>query len=355
MSKLRVVISHRVFPETRDALLPHCEVIAPGRAEILAPSRLHRELARADAWMAFMPDRADAAVLEHCKNLRLIAGALKGCDNFDIAACSHRRIWVSIVPDLLTIPTAELTIALMIGVGRHLIEGDRLVRSRRYRNWRPRLYGCGLAGSKVAFIGMGAIGQAISQRLQCFDVEQRYFDPHRLDATVEQILGLGAVASLRELLGWCDYLVLAAPLSAQTLHLIDETALSQIKPGCLLVNPARGSLVDEAAVLAALNSGRLGGYAADVFEMEDFSRPERPRTIMRALRRHPATFFTPHLGSAVIDVRRAIELCAAENIIDLCHNRVPRNAVNPEAWITPMQENDRKLPGKLEQASTTVY
>lgn len=278
-----------------------------------------------------MPDAADAALLAACPRLKLIAGALKGADNFDLEACTRRGVWFSLVPDLLTVPTAELTIALMIGLGRHLLAGDRWVRSGRFRGWQPRFYGVGLAGRNVGYFGMGVIGRAVAERLRAFGVQQRYCDPVALAAHEERALGLTRVAALEALLEWADYLVLAAPLTPQTTQVIDARALSRIKPGCLLINPSRGSLVDEAAVLEALERGRLGGYAADVFEMEDWARPDRPRAIAPALRRHPATLFTPHLGSAVTEVRRAIERRAAENILDALHGRIPRDAVNPKA------------------------
>jgi phosphonate dehydrogenase len=328
MTRPRIVVGHRMFHETLAQLTACGDVIAPVGRDTLPPARLLRELARADAWMAFMPDSADERLLRRCPHLRIIAGALKGCDNFDVEACTRRGIWLSVVPDLLTTPTAELTIALMIGLGRHLLEGDRRVRSGRYRGWRPSLYGQGLAGSRVGLIGMGVIGQAVAARLKAFDVEQRYCDPRPLAEPLARALGLNRARDPAALLGWSDYLVLAAPLTPATTHIIDAKALRAIRPGCLLVNPSRGSLVNESAVLAALEDGRLGGYAADVFELEDWARADRPRAILAGLRRHPRTLFTPHLGSAVIDVRRAIERRAAENVADALCGRTPRDAVN---------------------------
>ena len=334
----KIVIGHRVFDETVAALAPHAEVVAPGAddGDALAPERLANALADADAWMAFMPDRADEATLALCPRLKLIAGALKGWDNFDLAACTRRGVWLSVVPDLLTTPTAELAIGLMIGLGRHVRAGDRRVRSGDFQGWTPHLYGRGLAGARVGHVGMGAIGQAIARRLAPFDAVQRYVDPSALSPGAEAALGLTREAQIDALLGWSDYLVLGAPLTPDTLHLIDDAALSKVRPGCLLINPARGSLVDEAAVLAALETGRLGGYAADVFEMEDWALPDRPRTIDPKLLSHPATLFTPHLGSAVVQVRRAIESRAADNILDALGGRIPRDALNPSAsppWL----------------------
>jgi len=334
----KVVIGHRVFDETLDLLAPHAEVVAPSAADgdALPPERLRHELADADAWMAFMPDRADEDMLSRAQHLKLIAGALKGWDNFDLQACTRRGVWLSVVPDLLTEPTAELAIGLMIGLGRHVRHGDQHVRSGAFRGWEPRFYGVGLAGARVGHVGMGAIGQAIAKRLKPFGAVQRYVDPLRLNAGAEATLGLAREPQLDALFGWSDYLVLGAPLTPATLHLIDASALAKVRPGCLLINPARGSLVDEAAVLAALESGRLGGYAADVFEMEDWALAQRPRAIAPALLNHPATLFTPHIGSAVVDVRRAIEHRAADNILDALSGRIPRDALNPTAsapWL----------------------
>jgi len=332
----KIVIGHRVFAETLAALTPHGQVVAPSDADALSPERLAQELADADAWMAFMPDRADAAALERRPRLKLIAGALKGWDNFDLQACTRRGVWLSVVPDLLTEPTAELAIGLMIGLGRHVREGDHLVRAGGFQSWTPRLYGLGLAGARVGYVGMGAIGQAIARRLAAFGAVQRYVDPLPLNPQAEATLGLAHEPKRDDLLGWSDYLVLGAPLTPHNLHTIDAAALSKVRPGCRLINLARGSLVDEAAVLAALQDGRLGGYAADVFEMEDWARPDRPRAIAPGLLNHPATLFTPHLGSAVVAVRRAIEQRAADNILDVLNGRVPRDALNPAAsppWL----------------------
>jgi phosphonate dehydrogenase len=333
MTRARIVVGHRVFPDTIEYLREQGDVIYPVDADSLPPEVLRHELSLADAWMAFMPDSANEQLLQDCPRLRLIAGALKGCDNFDVSACTRHGTWVSVVPDLLSVPTAELTIALMIGLARHVREGDQCIRSGSYSGWRPSLYGTGFAGRRVGFIGMGVIGQAVARRLVPFEVEQRYFDPKPLGPELEASLQLSRIADMKALLQWSDYLVLAASLTPGTLHIVGREALQQVRPGCLLINPSRGSLVDESAVIAALNEQRLGGYAADVFEMEDWARPDRPREIAQELRNHRRTLFTPHLGSAVTDVRRAIERRAADNILDALSGRVPRDAVNAQARV----------------------
>jgi phosphonate dehydrogenase len=320
-----ILVTHRAFPETIEMLARAGRVIAP-RSEAFAPVARSRHARSATAMLAFMSDHVDDAFLSRAPRLRIVACALKGYDNFDARACARRGVWLTIVPDLLTEPSAELAIGLMIALGRHVAAGDRFIRSGMYRGWRPRDYGRGLAGETIGIVGMGAIGRAIAQRLAGFGSTLVYTDTAPVTRTEERRLRLTRL-TLDALLARAGFVVLAAPLTESTTHLIDARRLARMQPGALLVNPARGSLVDEAAVAAALRSGRLGGYAADAFEMEDWRRADRPRTINRALRAHPNTLFTPHLGSAVMAARRAIEQRAARNILDYFDGRTPRDAV----------------------------
>jgi len=322
-----IVVSHRVFPETLAALEKIGDVRAPNPRQQFAKPQLSKLAKDADAFMAFMPDVVDEAWLSKAPKLRMIAAALKGCDNFDLAACSRRGVWVSNVPDLLTAPTSELTIGLMISLARKVREGDSRIRKNRHSKWQPDLYGKGICGSTVGLIGMGMIGSAIAERLQGFDATLLYFEKNVLQKDLETRLKLTRCA-LPELLARCDFLIVTVPLTASTYHLLNDDALASCKSGALLINPARGSVVDETAVVRALEDGRLGGYAADVFECEDLSIPDRPKGISSRLLEHPATLFTPHLGSAVESVRRDIELRAVANIADWACERPPRHAVN---------------------------
>lgn len=325
--KPRVVLTHRVHQEILDLLSVSCDVIANQTPETLSRDEVRQRAGAAEAVMAFMPDRVDAEFLAACPKLRIVGAALKGFDNFDVAACTARGVWLSFVPDLLTIPTAELAIGLTIGLTRNLIAADARVRSGSFQGWRPELYGLGIAGSAIGIFGIGAIGKAVAERLAGWGATIRYTDRLRLAAGEEARLGI-AWASPRALLGSSDIVVLALPLTPETLHTINRETLSLAKPGAYLVNPSRGSVVDEAAVLDALESGQLGGYAADVFEMEDWARPDRPGRIAPALLAHPNTMFSPHIGSAVQKVRLAIEMRAAENILQALSGMRPMDAVN---------------------------
>ena len=330
-SRPRVVVTNRVHPETLDLLDGRLDVVANREPDPWPPARLRDHAASAVAMVAFMTDRVDEAFLAACPRLELIAAALKGYDNFDVAACTRHGVRLTIVPDLLTAPTAELAVGLVIALARHLLVADACMRAGDFAGWRPTLYGAGLDGSIVGIVGMGALGQAIAARLAGFGCRLRYTDPRPLERADETRLGLEP-APLEALLAASDFVLLAAPYHAGSHHVIGAAALARMKPGAYLVNPARGSLVDEAAVADALRAGRLAGYAADTFEMEDWARPDRPPAVAPGLIADRArTVLTPHLGSAVRDVRRAIELAAARNVLRLLDGEPLVGCVNPEA------------------------
>jgi phosphonate dehydrogenase len=324
----RVVITHWVHPEVIRLLEQSCEVIANTTRETLPSDEVLRWAQNADGIMVFMPDSIDDDFLAACPNLRIVAAALKGYDNFDVESCTRRGIWFTIVPDLLTVPTAELAVGLLIGLTRKMLDGDRFVRTGEFRGWRPKLYGTGLAGRCLGIVGMGIVGKAVAKRLAGFDMTLLYADPLSLPSQDEEAMRLSHVP-LDVLLKLSDFVLLAVPLTPDTQCLIDERALATMKPGSFLINVCRGSVVDEQAVDSALKSGYLAGYAADVFAFEDWVRQDRPQAIpQQLLEMKERTFFTPHLGSAVDDVRREIALQAARNILQAFAGTTPQGAIN---------------------------
>lgn len=302
----RVVITQRVFPETIELLSPQAEVMMGSPAQ------------DADAIMVFMPDSLDEDFLRACPNLKIVAAALKGCDNFDVQACTRLGIWFTIVQDLLTEPTAELALALLLGLARNVMAGDRLIRTGDYQGWRPILYGTGLAGSTVGIIGYGAVGRVLARMLQGFSCQVQYCDP-----------SVAGSMPLEALLASSDFVLPLLPLTTETFHLLGREALTGMKRGSYLINVSRGSVVDEEAIADALETGQLAGYAADTFEMEDWARRDRPREISpRLLRLADRTLFTPHLGSAVASARLKIELAAANNVLQALRGERPSGAIN---------------------------
>lgn len=326
--KPKVVITHWVHPEVLNYLRNTCEVIPNETRTTLPRSEILARARDAEAIMTFMPDSINEEFLAACPRLRVVGCALKGYDNYDVDACTRRGVWITNVPDLLTIPTAELTIGLLIGISRKVLAGDRFIRSGEFNGWRPTLYGTGLTGMTLGIIGMGAVGQAIAQRLVGYDMNLLYTDPATLPRVDEIRWGLTQV-SLPALLAQSDYVVPMVPFTPETLHLINAQTIAQMKDGAYLINTCRGSVVDEQAVVAALASGKLAGYAADVFEMEEWARPDRPRSIPQALLDDTErTLFTPHLGSAVDEVRLRIAFEAAHNIVQALSGEQPQGAIN---------------------------
>jgi len=322
MAKPRVLITHWVHPEAIERLSGSCEVVANPTRDTWPAERVRAEAAQCEAMIAFMPDRVDAAFLEACPKLRVVAAALKGADNFDLDACTRRGVWLAVVPQKLAVPTAELALALLLAVTRNLLPGDDRVRSGAFRGWRPQLYGTSLAGGTLGIVGMGSVGRALAPRAAAMGIRIVYADPRLGPGEYERV-------SIEELLAQSDFVIPLVHLAPETHHLIGTQALARMKPGAYLVNVGRGSLVDEAAIAASLATGRLAGYAADVFEMEDWALEARPRAVHPALLAdRERTFFTPHLGSAVDAARRGIELEAAENVLDVFGGRRPRGALN---------------------------
>ncbi|MFW5733476.1 MAG: phosphonate dehydrogenase [Oceanidesulfovibrio sp.] len=329
MTKPKVVLTHWVHPGIVEYLTEHCEVLVNETRETMDRETLLALCRDAQAVMVFMPDWIDAKFLDTCPKLKVVGAALKGYDNFDVQACTERGIWFTIVPDLLTIPTAELALGLALGLMRNILPGDRLIRSGRFHGWRPVLYGAGMTGATIGMIGMGAVGKALAQRLHGFDIKQiLYTDPTPLTPEEENRFG-ARQAGFREILAQSDVLFPLTPMSDQTFHLVDDAAIADMKPGSYLVNVSRGSVVDESAVVAALQSGHLAGYASDVFEMEEWVRDDKPTEVPAPLLADTdRTLFTPHIGSAVDEVRYAIAMQAARNIVQALNGEKPENALN---------------------------
>ncbi len=324
----RVVVTHWVHPEVAARLAEFCRPVVPSREEGVWPGAQVRARARDAAGLVVcMADCVDEQLLSACPRLRVVSGVLKGHDNLDVPACTRRGVWVTVLPNLLTAPTAELAVGLMLAVMRRITEGDAHVRGGRFAGWRPQFYGAGLAGATVGIIGMGRLGQAVARRVQAFDARVLYCDPQPLPETCARALGARRVA-LPELLKGSDVVVPLVPLWGSTGHLLGAEELGLLRPGAFVVNAGRGSVVDEQAVAAALEAGRLGGYAADVFAFEDWRCPHRPVSIPERLLAHPRTVFTPHLGSAVDDVRREMGLAVAAQVRQALAGQRPDGAVN---------------------------
>jgi phosphonate dehydrogenase len=333
---VRIVVTNPIFPQVRQRLRALGDVIVNEGGTPWSSAELAVRLHEADALLAFMTDRIDGAAIAGAPRLKVIACALKGYDNFDVDACTRAGIWLTVVPDLLTAPTAELAVTLTLGLNRNLLAGDDRVRSGAFDGWRPELYGLGLKNSNVGIAGLGRGGLAIGERLQGFGPHLRGFDERPICPDDLAACGIAQVG-WDELIETSDVIVAALPLNKRTFHLFGDDTLRRMPRGARLVNVGRGSVVDEAAVAQALEDDHLAGYAADVFEMEDWARADRPPKVSpRLLALRDRTLFTPHLGSAVTAARLAIEEAAPDAIAAVLAGRVPPNAVNrPVTTVSP--------------------
>jgi glyoxylate reductase len=319
----KVVISADL-PGRLDEILAGHEVVAPRAGErVLGAERLYSELATADALLPLLTVRIDEALLARAPRLRIVANYAVGVDNVDVQAATRRRVVVTNTPGVLTAATADVTMALLLACARRLREAAALIADGGWHGFEPdRLLGLDLEGATLGLVGLGRIGQAVATRARAFGMRLRYSAPSESAAARE----LGAERrTLDELVGESDVVSLHCPLGPSTRHLIGARELGLMQPQAILINTARGPIIDEAALIAALERGHLGGVGLDVFENEP-SVPE-------ALKACPRAVVLPHIGSAARRTRARMAETAAQSIADLLAGRRPAHVVNPSALL----------------------
>lgn len=314
-NKKNVLVSNKIHADVLALLEQHFNVVVNAECEPFSDAVYDSFLADADALLAFMTDRVDEVFLNKAPRLKIVSAALKGYDNFDLEVMQARKIHFCHVPDLLSEPTAELALTLTLSLLRNLMPGHALVKSGGFAGWRPILYSKSLHRARVGILGMGGVAKALVPLLRGFDCEIFYHDIQRLAPEAEQQLGI-QFRDAQQIHRDVDVFYPLLSLTESTYHWLDQEALLEMMPGAIVINVGRGSIVDEAAIIHALENQHLGGYAADVFEMEDWAVKSRPSSIHSDLLKQHNTIFTPHLGSAVGAVRYEIELSAARKIID---------------------------------------
>jgi lactate dehydrogenase-like 2-hydroxyacid dehydrogenase len=268
--------------------------------------------------------RVSEDLLERAPRLRVIANVGVGYDNIDVAACTRRRILVTNTPDVLTETTADLSFALLVAVARRVVECDRFVREGHWHYWQWKyLWGADIFGKTLGVYGLGRIGKAVARRARGFSMRVLYYDIVRPPPALEQELGAQFV-DRETLLREADFLTLHVPLTPDTHHLISSREFAMLKPTAFLINAARGKVVEEAALVEALQSRRIAGAGLDVFEYEPQVQP--------ALLALPNVVLTPHVGSASAETRLAMAMLAAENLLAGLESRRPPTPVNPEIF-----------------------
>jgi glyoxylate reductase len=303
-----LVLVTRALPEGwLDRLHAACDVVTgPAGTGGWDPGVAAR-LPDAEGILCLLTERVDAQILARAPKLRVVSNMAVGVDNIDVAACTARGIPVGHTPGVLTDATADLTLALLLSAARRLPEAAADVRAGRWSTWSPTGWlGTDLAGARLGLIGLGAIGTAVARRAGGFGMDVVY-DSRTRRPEVETALGVRPVGR-DELLATSDFISVHVPLSSETRHLIDAAALSKVKPTAILINTARGPIVDPVALQQALGEGRLAGAALDVTDPEPLP-PDAP------LLSAPNLLVVPHIGSATHGTRRAMASLAIDNLL----------------------------------------
>lgn len=319
----QVLVARRAPAAVIDQLAAHFDVDAVDGATVLTPAELRQRLQGKVGAYITGTERITAELLDACPDLRVVSTMSVGYNHIDLAACTARRVLVTNTPDVLTETTADLGFALLMATARRMSEGERLLRDGQWKSWAwDFLAGSDVHGSTLGILGMGRIGQAIARRGRFgFGMKVAYHNRSRLPVEAESELG-ARYLSKDELLATADHLVLVLPYSAESHHCIGAAELARMKPTATLVNIARGGIVDEEALAAALREGRIGAAGLDVFEGEPRVNP-----VLLTL---PNIVLTPHIGSATLPTRLAMAGLAADNLVAALTGATPPTPLNPQ-------------------------
>jgi lactate dehydrogenase-like 2-hydroxyacid dehydrogenase len=296
--RLPEAVTHRLTADYEARLNEHDGV--------LSADQLVKGADGADALLVTPTDKLTAEVIGRLpKSVRMIATFSVGYEHINLDAAKARGLPVSNTPDVLTDATADIALLLMLGAARRAYEGERAVRDTTWKFWSTTyMLGIHMTGKRLGIFGMGRIGQAVAKRARAFDMQIHYFNRRRLPAQIEQ----GALyhASADEMLPYCDFLSINAPGGPETHHWLNAERISRLPDKAIVVNTARGPLVDDAALIAALKAGKLFAAGLDVFENEPNIHP--------GYRDLPNVFLLPHLGSATVETRNAMGFKALDNL-----------------------------------------
>lgn len=293
----RVFVTRHLLPEVETRMTDLFETTLNAEDRPLSRDELVAVVRTADVLVPTVTDRIDAALIaEAGPDLKLIASFGAGTDHIDLAAAAARGIMVTNTPGVFTDDTADIAMEMIVGLPRRVREGIALVRRGQWTGWTPTaLLGVKLAGKTLGIVGMGRIGQAVAHRARAFGLAIAYHNRKPLPAAIEQMFGAHYVETLDRLMAEADILTLHCPASDDSRNMVDARRIGLMKPGACLINTARGDLVDQEALIAALEAGKLGGAGLDVY-------PDEP-TIDPRLLAIPNVMTLPHIGSATREGR----------------------------------------------------
>ena len=322
MTKKKILVARAIFQEQLAALEQDFEVESNQADAIFSPAQLREKLSDKAAALITSSETIDTQVLAAAPGLQAICNIAVGYNNIDLGAATAASVMVTNTPDVLNQTTADFGWALLMATARRITEAEHWLRAGHWKQWRIDAFlGADLHGSTLGIIGMGRIGQAIARRAIGFDMQVLYHNRNRLTPELEAHAGHANWCSKVELLQRADHVMLVLPYSPASHHTIGAVELAEMKPTATLTNLARGGIVDDAALIAALRAGRIAAAGLDVFEQEPHFHPDF-LTLSNVV-------LTPHIASASPATRRAMVQCAVANLTAALTGALPPNLLNP--------------------------
>jgi glyoxylate reductase len=325
MPKARIFVTHPLYPEAQKLLQASCDCEfwtkpgRPPREEFLG------RIKDKDGIVCLLTEKIGDEVLRAAPKLRIVSNVAVGYDNIDLPACTKRGVVVTNTPGVLDETTADFAWALLLAVARRVVEADQYVRAGNWKGWDfDQFCGTDVWGKTLGIIGFGRIGRAVARRAAGFGMKVLYHSRNRVAEEIEKELR-AEYRDMNALLGESDFVTLHVPLNGDTRQMFDAAKFFRMKPTAYLINTSRGPVVDEAALVHALESKKIGGAGLDVFEQEPF---------VHAGLKRPNVVLAPHLGSASNETRGKMALVAAQNMVALFQGQRPPNMLNPEVIKT---------------------
>ncbi len=322
MAKWKVFVTRVIPEEGLRLVLDNCDAEVWQEETPPPPEVLIEKIRDCEGVLTLLSDKIDAKVMDSAPKLRVISNYAVGYDNIDVPEATKRGIMVTNTPGVLTETTADLAFALILATARRIVEADKYTRRGIWKTWGPMLLlGRDVYGATLGIIGFGRIGQAVARRAKGFNMRILYYDIKR-DEKGEKELG-AEYRDLHSLLKEADIVTIHTPLTSQTYHMMGEKELSLMKPTAILVNTARGAVVDQRALYKVLKEKRIFGAGLDVYEKEPIDKDDPLIELDNVV-------LLPHIGSASVETRTKMAIIAAENLLLALRGERPHYLVNPE-------------------------
>jgi len=315
-----IVTVTNIFPQVAlDKLTSECDLKTNESGVFPTKEKLRQTVSESDAVITYLSDKIDRDIIDQATKLKIIANYGAGFNNIDVTYASQKGIWVTNTPNVLHETTADLTWAMILGAARRIVPADRYTREGKFRGWGAKIFlGVDVYGKTLGIIGCGEIGRSVARRAMGFNMRILYHQRNRLPDKEAKILN-AEFTPLNQLLRESDFITLHVPLTDETEYMVGNEEIELMKNTAYLIHTARGKVIDDYALVAALREGRLAGAALDVYEDE----PE----IVEGMAELNNLMLLPHIGSASFETRDRMALLVADNVLDVLAGKTPRSLV----------------------------